>query len=188
MENLQRSIVVMTSFGKKYTGKIDIPAESMRTTDLLNGSSVYWRNPNEKCFDDAILMHDVKLILEEKAVYKRFNTIQIKTSEMIFFYDSYDSIGDAQEISRATSMREKSKEEMKSVSIITPLIANSFYDISGNFYGLFKKKSQDKFIPIFDASVIEIQKVEGKWSKKSISLAHSFLGISTNNIEALTFD
>ena len=178
----------MTSCGKKYMGGIDIPTTSMRTTDLLNSSSIFWRNPNDKCFDNAILMYDAKLVLDENAVYKRFNKIQIKISEIIFFYDDQFEIGDVGEKSRAVSMREKSQEEMQKVNIITPIIANSFYDISGKFYGLFKKKSHDKFIPLFDASILEIQKNQDRWAKKNIKIAYNFLGISSRYIEALTFE
>ena len=188
MENLQRQIVVITSFGKKYIGNIDIPTTSMRTTDLMNSSSIFWRNPNDKCFENAILLRDVKLVLDETAVYRKFNKIQIKTSEIICFYDDCESIGDHQEKTRAGSMREKSGEEIKMVNIVTPIIANSFYDISGKFYGLFKKKSHDKFIPLFDASVVEVQKKQDKWSKKTISLAYNFLGMSTRHIEALSLE
>ena len=133
-------------------------------------------------------MHDVKLVLEDNAVYKKFRKIQLKTSEIIFFYDECESIGDTQEKTRAVSMREKAQEEMKSVNIITPIIANSFYDITGNFYGLFKRKSQDKFIPLFETKIFEIKKIQDKWSKKPINLAFSFLGININYIEALTFE
>ena len=188
MEQLRRQISVVTSLGKKYVGNIDIPATSMRTTDLLNSSSVFWRNPNDKCFENAILMHDVQLVLDQTALYKKFSKIQLKTSEIIFFYDEYETIGDMQEKTRAGSMREKTQEEMKTVNIITPVIANSFYDLTGNFYGLFKKKSQDKFIPLFAANVFEIQKNQEKWSKRTVSLAYSFLAINTRYIEALTFN
>ncbi len=185
---IEDELVIMTSCGKKYMGGIDIPTTSMRTTDLLNSSSIFWRNPNDKCFESAILMYDAKLLSDENAVYKRFPKIQIRTSEIIFFYDDQLEIGDAGEKSRAVSMRDKSQEEMKIVNIITPNIANSFYDISGKFYGLFKKKSHDKFIPLFDASIIEIQKNQDKWAKKNIKLAYNFIGISTRYIEALTFE
>lgn len=188
METLRRHIVVMTSFGKKYSGSIDVPSESMRTTDLLNSSAIFWRNPNDKCFDNAILLHDVKLVLDETAVYKKINKMQLKTSEIIFFYDDLGQVGDMQEKTRAGAMREKAGEELKSVNIITPIIANSFYDIHGKFYGLFKKKSQDKFIPLFDASIVEIQKNQEKWAKKTIPLAFGFLGMSSRYIEALSFD
>ncbi|MBM9512377.1 hypothetical protein [Desulfogranum marinum] len=188
METFRRPIVVTTTFGKTYYGDIDVPTESIRTTDLLNSNSIFWNDPNEKCFDNAILIHDAKLALEEKAIYKKFNKIQLKSSEIIFFFDNYETIGDKQEKARAVVMRNKAQEKMKPVTIITPLIANSFYDIKGKFYGLFKKKSQDKFIPLFDASVTEIKKVDNKWSQKRVHLAHTFLGISTQYIEALSFE
>jgi len=138
VEQLRRQISVVTSLGKKYIGNIDIPSTSMRTTDLLNSSSVFWRNPNDKCFENAILMHDVQLVIDNTALYKKFCKIQLKTSEIIFFYDEHETIGDIQEKARAGSMREKAQEETKTVNIITPVIANSFYDLTGNFYGLFK--------------------------------------------------
>lgn len=188
MENTQRPIVAITTFGKIYYGKIDVPNESMRTTDLLNSNTIYWKDPNEKCFDNSILLRDAKLALDEKAIYKKFNKVQLKYSEIIIFFDNYETIGDEQEKSRAVSMRDKTHETMKSVTIITPLIANSFFDINGKFYGLFKKKSKDKFIPLFEASVTEIKKIENKWSKKRINLPHTFLGINTQFIEAMSFE
>ena len=63
----QRKLVIVTSLGKRYSGKVDLPNASFRTTDLLNSVNVFWKNPNEKCFDNAILMRDVKLFVDDAA-------------------------------------------------------------------------------------------------------------------------
>jgi hypothetical protein len=63
MDENQRKIAFVTSLGKKYSGLVDIPNPNFRTTDLLNSSNIYWKNPNEKCYDNALMMYDVTLYL-----------------------------------------------------------------------------------------------------------------------------
>jgi len=187
MQQLQRKISVVTSFGKKYVGDIDIPSSTIRTTDLLNGASVYWKNSAEKSFENSLLIHNVSIILDETQVYKKNEKMQLRTSEIILFYDHCESIFDDNEKSRAMFMRDKAQEETRSVNIITPTVANSFYDITGKFYGLFKKKSQNKFIPFFDAKIVEIQKYNDKWAKRSINLPFNFAALNINYIESFSF-
>jgi len=180
----QRRISVLTSLGKKYSGFIDIPNAALRTTDLLNSPNIFWKNPNEKCFENAILLYDVNLTFDEGAVFKRYEKIQIKLSEVIYFHDELESITDEQEKKRASTMIERTQEKMQSVNIITTLVANSFYDITGNFYGLFKKKAADKFLPLTNVKIVEISKKENKWFKKEINLPHRFVGVGNGHIES----
>ena len=77
MDATQRKLAVVTSLGKRYSGLVDVPNSNFRTTDLLNSSFTYWKNPNEKCYDNAILMHDAKLFLDDTSVYRQFDKIQI---------------------------------------------------------------------------------------------------------------
>lgn len=72
MAVLQRELSIITSMGRRYSGKIDIPSETFRTTDLLNSSNVYWRNPDDKCYENALMMHEVRLYVDDSAIYKRF--------------------------------------------------------------------------------------------------------------------
>ncbi|MBI5556154.1 MAG: hypothetical protein HY885_00790 [Deltaproteobacteria bacterium] len=182
----QRKVVVVTSLGKKYSGLIDIPNAALRTTDLFNSSNIYWKNPNEKCFENAILMYDASLTFDDSAVYRKFDKIQVKLSEILFFYDDFESIGDEKEKIRATTMAGKTQEKLQRVNIITRVVACSFYDITGNFYGLFKKKCTDNFIPLTDATMTEIYKKQDKWFKKEITLPHKFICIGTSHIESGT--
>jgi hypothetical protein len=172
--------------GRTYSGMIDIPNENLRTTDLLNSANLFWRDPNEKCLNDAILLYDVKLLLDESAIYKKFDKVQIRIPEIIFFFDEFETLGNSIEKDRAHSIKEKTGEKSQVVNIITPIIANSFYDISGTFYGHFKKKTNDKFIPLINATVAEIHKTSGKWQKKGVTLPCKFLGISSGQIESLS--
>ncbi|MEJ2025487.1 MAG: hypothetical protein P8Y00_10835, partial [Deltaproteobacteria bacterium] len=128
----------MTSLGKKYSGMVDIPNESLRTTDLFNSSNIYWKNPNEKCFENAILMYNARLMFDEVSVYRKYDKIQIRLDKIFYFYDDYPNIGNEREKMRASTLMQTSSEKLQRVNIITVLVANSFYDIVGDFYGLFK--------------------------------------------------
>jgi len=181
----ERQVVLVTSLDRKYSGKVDIPNPTLRTTDLLNSGSVYWKDPSEKCFENAILLHDVQLNLGDSAVSVRFDKIQVKLSEVIYFYDDLQSITDENEKMRAATMVQKAKEQSQVVNIITTEVSQSFYNMTGVFYGLFKKKSNDKFIPLTEVKLIEIYKKEGKWFQREVELPYRFIGISTSHIESV---
>ena len=182
----QRKIAIVTALGKKYSGLIDIPNTSLRTTDLLNSSNIFWANPTEKCYENTILMYDAQLMLHNTALYRRFDKIQIKIDEIICFYDEEQSMGDEKEKKRASTMVENTQEKPRVVNIITCAGANSFYVIKGSFYGLFRKKSHDKFLPLTEASATEIFKKENKWVKKELTLPHNFIGVSNAHVESAT--
>ena len=181
----QRKIVLVTSLGKKFVGMVDIPNDSLRTTDLLNSGTIYWKDPSEKCFDNAIYMHDVVLQIDNSPVRVKFDKIQVKISEVILFYDDVDAITDEKEKMRAETMVKKTQEQVQVVNIITREVSNSFYNLTGSFYGLFKKKSNDKFIPLTDVKLTEIYNKEGKWFQREVVLPHKFIGVSTRHIEAV---
>jgi hypothetical protein len=187
MDTKQRKLAIITSLGKKYTGMVDVPNETFRTTDLLNSSNIFWKSPNLKCYDNAIFMSDVRLFLDDTAVYKKFDSIQIKLSHIIYFYDDIKEIGDEMEKKRASTMVRQTNEEVQTVNIITQQVANSFYDINGIFFGLFKKKSNDNFIPLTQANIVEIYKKQDKWVQKKVKLPHNFICVSNNHIESVTF-
>lgn len=187
METKQRKVAFVTSLGKKYSGMVDVPSDTFRTTDLLNSSNIYWKNPNLKCFDDAVFLSDVTLFLDNKAMYKEFNSLQVKLSDIIYFYDDIEEIGDKLEKKRALTIVKQINEDVQRVNIITKLVSNSFYDITGIFFGMFKKKSQDNFIPLTQTQIVEISRQDDNWIQKEVELPHNFIGVSTNHIESVTF-
>ena len=181
----QRRVVVVTSLGKMFKGLVDIPNATFRTTDLFNSSNVYWRNPNEKCFENAILFRDAQMLIGGSAICVKFDKVQVKLSEVMYFYDDQRAITDDKEKMRASTMIQKTQEHLQSVDIITTEVANSFYHLTGSFFGLFKKKSNDKFIPLTDVKMTEIYNKEGKWFQRQVELPHKFIGVSTRHIEAM---
>jgi len=181
----QRRVVAVTSLGKVYKGMVDIPNATFRTTDLFNSPSIYWKDPNDKCFDNAVLLRDVQLLIGGSAICVKFDKVQLKLSEVIYFYDDQQAITDDKEKMRASSMVQKTQEYSQSVDIITTEVINSFYHLTGTFFGLFKKKSKDKFIPLTDVKLIEIYKSDGKWFQKNVELPHKFIGVSTRHVEAM---
>lgn len=80
----------------------------------------------------------------------------------------------------------QTQEMTQEVTIITKVVASSFYDITGIFYGLFRKKSRDRFISLTQAKISEIHNRSGKWTKRKIPLPHNFIGINNQNIESVT--
>ena len=84
-------------------------------------------------------------------------------------------------------MAKQTKEEVQTVNIITKQVANSFYDITGRFFGLFKKKSKDNFIPLTQANIVEIYRKQDKWLRKEVKFPHNFICVSNNHIESVTF-
>ena len=126
----QRKVGVYTTFGKKYVGLLDVPNKDVRTTDLMNSSNIFWKNPDMKCLNNSIMLHDAVLALNDNAVYKKFHHLQVKTDEIIFFYDDTATITNEMEKKRSESMLHKSHEIQRKINIITPVISNSFYDIN----------------------------------------------------------
>ena len=181
----QRKVVLVTSLGKKYYGNVDVPNETLRTTDLFNSNAIYWKDPSEKCFENAILLHDVQLVIDDSPVRVQFDRIQVRLKEIVYFHDDVPEITDEKEKMRASTMVQKTQEQVQTVTIITTRVANSFYNLSGTFFGLFKKKSVDKFIPLTDVKMTEIYNKQGKWFQREVELPHKFICISTNHIEAL---
>lgn len=187
MDVKPRKLWLVTSFGKKYSGMVDVPGEAFRTTDLLNSSNIFWKNPNLKCYDNAIFMSDAQLFLDDRSMYKKFDSIQIKISDIIYCYDDIEEIGDEMEKKRATTMVRQTNDEAQTVNIITAQVANSFYDITGRFFGLFKKKSRENFISLTEARIVEIYKNQDKWMQKKVKLPHDFICVGNNHIESVTF-
>ena len=182
----QRKITFYTPY-KIYSGYIDIANESLRTIDIFNSSNLYWKDPTERSFDDALLLQQATIILEGNTKLGDYAKLQVKISDVIFFYDSLEGMGDSMEKKRAANLMSKTKENTSLVHIITHTRGGTFFYITGMFYGLFKSKSNHRFIPITQANVVEIIRNNDKWQKKSIPVEGGFVGISTKHIEACNF-
>ncbi|MDF1576908.1 MAG: hypothetical protein RQ753_08900 [Desulfurivibrionaceae bacterium] len=167
-----------------YTGEIDVPNPLLRTTDLLNSSNLYWKDPARKSFGDALLMYNVILSIDGIDKYQTFESIQIRQPNIIFFHDGYATMGSSGEKERAVKLSEKAHEGKKSVHLITKARFNSFFEIQGSFHGLFKRKSNQKYIPINDVVLYEIIRRQDKWVKRRVGLTNDFIGVNSSYIES----
>ena len=186
MSDIQRSVTVFTP-GKTYSGYVDVPNESLRSIDLFNSANIYWKDPAEKSFEDALLIRDATVILEGNIKLCKMTRVQVRLLDVIFFFDALDDSGDRLEKIRAATLKTRSGEDTSSVTIITNTRANCFYFISGIFYGLFKSKSKQRFIALTQPAVTAVLLAEDGWQKKKIALPGSFVGVSTRHVEACSF-
>ena len=187
MEIMRRKITLFTP-GKQYSGEVDIPNTSLRTTDLFNSTNLYWKDPSEKTFNDALMLFNVTVSIDSIPEFQKFDRIQIRRPNIIFYHDDFSEMGSAEEKKRADLLKKKTQEKKRAIHLMTKVRVNSFFDIRGSFYGLFKSKSNQKYIPLSDVVMYEIIRQQDKWVKKKIQLANSFIGVNTGYIEATTFD
>lgn len=183
----RRKITVFTP-GKQYMGEVDVPDANLRTTDLLNSANMYWKDPTKKAFTDALLMYNVTVSLRGLSEFQKIDRVQIRQPNIIFYFDEFAQLGNLKEKKRADVLKRKTMEEKKSLHMITKFTGSSFFDIWGSFFGLFKSKSVQKYIPITDAVMYEVYRQEGKWGKTRVSLPNDFIGVNTTYIESSSFD
>ena len=179
----RREITIFTP-GKRYSGEIDVPNPSLRTTDLLNSTNLYWKDPGRKSFGDGLLVYNDVLSIDGIENYQTFEIIQIRQPSIIFFNDGIAELSNQKEKIRAEKLTEKASEKKKSIRLITKTRMNSFFDMTGIFHGLFKNKSNQKYIPMSDVVLYEIIRHQGKWVKRKVKLAHDFIGVNSNYIES----
>ena len=186
MGDTQRAVTIFTP-SKTYEGFIDIPNDSLRTIDVFNSNSIYWKDPAEKSFEDALLINDATVMLEGNTRLAKLSRVQVRLVDVMFFFDSLEDSGDRLEKIRAATLKTRTGEETSSVSIITHTRGDAFYYISGIFYGLFKSKSKQRYIPLTQPTITAVLRVAGGWQKKKIALPGSFVGVATSYIEACSF-
>lgn len=186
MGDLQRAVTIITP-GKMYSGFIDIPNEALRTVDIFNSANVYWKDAAEKSFEDALLLHDATVILEGNTRLCKLSRVQVRLVDVVCFFDGLETTGDHREKIRAATLKSRTGEETSSVNIITHCRGGVFYYITGLFYGLFKSKSKQRYIPLTQSTVTAVLRVGDGWQKKKIALPGSFVGVSTQHIESCSF-
>ncbi len=182
-DSIQRQIILYTP-NKRYSGKVDLKNDGIRTIDQLNSSTIYWKNPAEKSFNDAILLYDVDVSVHGADKLTSFKKLQLRLTDIIFFTDQLQSSGDFAEKLRAQTLSAKAKDELAKAKIITEMRGDSFFFIFGTFHGLFKNKTKQRFFPLTDVKVYEIIRTGGKWERIELDLGNSFIGLSSEHIES----
>lgn len=182
--NPERRLLTVFTPGKIYTGEVDLPNPLLRTTDLLNSPNLFWKDPSQKSFSDALLMHNAILAIDGIDKYQTFDSIQIRHPNIIFFHDGYAELGSSKEKERILKMTVQNPETKNTIHLITKTRVNSFFEITGTFHGLLKGKANQKYIPINDVTLYEIIRRQDKWVKRKIELTNNFIGVNSNYIES----
>ena len=182
-DSIQRSVVLFTP-NKRYEGKIDLKNDDIRTIDQLNSATIYWKNPAEKSFDDAVMLYDVDVSVHGADKLTSFKKLQVRLSDIIFFTDRLETSGDSAEKMRAQILSAKAKDEQASAKIITEMRGDSFFFITGTFHGLFKNKTKQRYFALTDVKVFELLRTGNKWERVEVDLGNTFIGLSSSHIES----
>jgi hypothetical protein len=185
-ETVKREIILYTP-NKRYTGTIDLKNDEIRTIDQLNSANVFWKNPNEKSFNDAILLYDVEVFLHGTGKLASFKKLQLRLSDIVFFSDKLKKTGDVSEKIRAQTLSQKSQDDVSKVRVLTEMRGDSFYMVIATFHGLFKKKTQHRYMPLTEAKIYEVLRTGDKWQRIEIDIGNDFIGLSSSHIEACSF-
>lgn len=184
--SVERRVTFYTP-NKTYSGFVDLKAYNIRTLDLLNSASIYWKNPDEKNLNKSILLSKAHIELDGGKHLGSFHRLQMNLSDIIFFTDYLQNTGDVTEKLRYTTLATKTKEKDSRVHILTRVTGDAFYMISGTFSGLFKKKSQERYLPVKNATVHAVIRIGEEWIKRLV-VEKQFVGIATRHIESCTFN
>ena len=184
-ESVQREVNLFTP-NKIYSGKIDLKNDGIRTIDQLNSSTIYWKNPAENSFNDAILLYDVDVSVHGSGKLSSFKKLQVRLSDIIFFSDRLKTTGDTAEKLRAQTLSTKAKDELAKAKILTEMRGDSFFYILGTFHGLFKNKTQQRYFALTDVKIYEIIRTGSKWERTEVDVGNNFIGLSSNHIESCT--
>lgn len=185
-ESIQREVVLITP-NKRYTGKIDLQNDDMRTIDQLNSATIYWKDPNEKSFNDAVLLSDVEVSLHGHGKIISFDRLQLRLSDIVFFSDKLSTSGVETEKMRAKTLTEKAQEQASQVRIITEMRGDSFFMVRGTFHGLFKNKTKNRFLPLTGAKIYEVLRTGDNWTRVEVDVGNNFIGLSSGHIESCSF-
>jgi len=186
-ESVKREVNIFTA-NKQYTGKIDLKNDNIRTIDQLNSSNIYWKNPNEKSFDDAIQLSDVTVSIHGTPKLASFPKLQLRLADIIFFSDKLETTGDIGEKMRASTLKQKSKDDVAQVRLFTEMRGDSFFLVVATFHGLFKNKTKQRFLPLTEAKIYEVLRTGSKWERTEVNVGNDFIGLSSNHIESCAFD
>ena len=186
MSDEKRKICIIKQ-GKKYLGGISIPSDMYRTTDYFNRPGMMRHRDNQGTLDSYIQLYDVEVIVDSNIVLKRQDVINIRVTDIIFYWDEIDNLGTPVEQKRAKAMMENiGQPELNRANMITPMYGSQFYEISGAFYGRFKRAMVKNFLSLTNATVDHFFKKSEteKWSKKPIALPHGFVALNMSFVDS----
>jgi hypothetical protein len=148
---------------------------------------------NQGTLDSFIQLYDVEMIIDDKIVLKRQDVANVRVIDIMFYWDEIDNLGTPVEQKRAkTMMKSMGRSELNRVTVVTPMYGNQFYEVSGVFYGRFKRAMVNNFLSLTNATVDHFFKKPetDKWNKKSVTLPYGFVALNMSFVDSysLKFD
>lgn len=192
MEAVKRAVTFYTP-DKIYSGAVDVRERSIRTLDLLNSTNIYWKDPSEKNFSDAILLNRASIKLSGGQKIGEFRKLQMRLTDIIFFTDGLDGGGTNCDRATQKTTSPKLHNEVVTVKILTKMQGDSFYIVSGKYTGLIKSKTshrylpRNRYLPITEAKVTAVTRVGERWTSKTV-IDNKFIGMSGEHIESCSFN
>jgi len=80
----------------------------------------------------------------------------------------------------------KRQPELNRANMITPMYGSQFYEISGAFYGRFKRAMVKNFLSLTNATIDHFFKKPetDKWNKKPIALPYDFVALNMSFVDS----
>ena len=191
MEENQTKIILVTP-GRTYFGTVEKPNSNLRTSDLLNNPNLFPLHRSQNREENSLRLYDVTELIDGRIPYKTHDQRDIVVSKVIFFYDEYVSLGNATERERARqALNQQNKlktETEKLVKLATSIHGDSFYEITGKFFGRFKQIMKKNFVSLTDVNTEKktIDSMKPVLSILPYKIPNSFLAVNTHYIESYT--
>jgi hypothetical protein len=190
MSDEKRKINIIKQ-GKKYLGELPIPSDKYRTTDFFNRPSILRHRADQGTLDSYIPLYDAEVTIDDNFALKRQNVINIRIIDIIFYWDELENVGTPAEQKKAKAMMDNAGQpELNRINVITPMYGDQFYEISGNFFGYFKRAMTKNFLSLTNATIDHFFKTTetGKWNKKPIALPYGFAALNMNFVDSYSLE
>jgi hypothetical protein len=190
MSDEKRKINIIKQ-GKKYLGELPIPSDKYRTTDFFNRPSILRHRADQGTLDSYIQLYDAEVTIDDNFALKRQNVINIRIIDIIFYWDELENVGTPAKQKKAKAMMDNAGQpELNRINVITPMYGDQFYEISGNFFGYFKRAMAKNFLSLTNATIDHFSKTAetGKWNKKPIALPYGFVALNMNFVDSYSLE
>jgi hypothetical protein len=192
MADKKRKINIIKQ-GKKYFGELPIPSDNFRTSDYFNRPSILRHQADKGTLEGYSQLYDAEVTIDDNFALKKKNIVNIRIIDIIFFWDELENVGIPAKQKKAKAMMENAgRSEFNRINLITSMYGDQFYEISGDFFGYFRRVMATNFLSLTNATIDHFFKTieTGKWNKKPIALPYGFVAFNINFVDSysLAFD
>ncbi len=184
---MEREIMIVTP-GKLYAGMLEFENPNLRTIDYVINPK---RNVGIRQGDQGSILLDGFLNVKKVAVYSLgqngyfedglYESLNIRKSNIIFFFDKFDKLGSSSERNRV-EMFNSSTMTSKKIEITTRTVGKGYFRIKGEYRGLPTNLVNSEFVALINAEFEEVR------DKQLITRQENpFIALNPNFIEGYYF-